>query len=122
MKLTYTPVNKKLRRNVYVIKYDLEHGDADSRNSETTTVSDSVSIKDLIASARRATEMIENHRQGGSTKMKEVRDFVENLPFYFPLEYDVVYQGADIYANCNISEIKYFNEDGAEFIVTVIEE
>lgn len=122
MKLSYTPVNKKIRRNVYVITYDLEHGDADSRNSETTTVNDSASIEDLIASARRASEMIENNRQGGSTSMKEICDFVENLPFYFPLEYDVVYHGADIYANCRISKIKYFDEEGAEFIVTVIEE
>lgn len=123
MKLILVPV-KNVLRNCFVIHTEHEHGDADVSTNGSTVLQDA-SREDLakyIKDFEAAYEIIDNRRSYGV----EIPDNFEEThgksgEFHIPLEFDAMAEGvSNYYASMTITNISYYDDDGAEFDVTII--
>ena len=124
MKLTYTPQFSPIK-NCYILVIEYEHGDADSyHQTEILLEMDEESVIRYIQKCNEVADLIQKSRNTGTSLPK---DFVEtNTKFenekYIPVESDCYTKMhmANYYAAMWIASIRYIDNEGNKFIVSVV--
>ncbi len=121
MNLTYTKTRAKVRRNVFVVNFQYEHGDADARTQDTKVVP--LSKDDFVhylAKVKAVAGAIRDARSAGAKQPSDFEDAAAYSGVSIPLEHDCYFSmhSSGMYADMRIESILYFDDEGQEFQVT----
>jgi CRISPR/Cas system-associated protein Csm6 len=123
MSVTYTKINDPVKKNCYEIKFEFEHGDADSY-SDDMMIFQNMTEEQLVAYVKKSEEisqMIEDSRSEGTDLPDNFRKLAVSDGFEIPVELDnyAKMNISNYYAASGISEIFYYNENSEKFSVHV---
>lgn len=121
MNLIYTKTRAKIRRNVFVVNFQYEHGDADSRTQDTKVVPLSKDeFVHYLAKVKEVAGAIRDGNAAGVGQPSGFEDAAEYGGVSIPLERDCYFSmhSSGMYATMRIDSILYFDDEGQEFQVT----
>lgn len=120
MPLIYTKTRAKPRRNLFVVTFSFEHGDAD----QTTTHQMDVPLSKeefvhYLAKVKEISQLIENARSSGSSLPENFEDTAQynGVSISVELDYYVRRNMSNYYAGMRVDSIEYFDENGEKFEV-----
>lgn len=120
MPLVYTKVTKQIRRNVFVVTFYFEHGDADKRTTDTMDVH--LSKEEMVHYLDKVEEisrLIDDARSSGESLSDDFKETAKYNTTWILVETDCFARQtmSNYYAAMGIESIAYFDENGDEFAV-----
>lgn len=120
MPLIYTKTRAKPRRNLFVVTFSFEHGDADQRTSHTMDVPLSKEeFVHYLAKAKEISQLIDDARSSGSSLPEDFEDTAKYNGVWISVELDCYarHNMSNYYAGMSVESIEYFDENGEKFEV-----
>jgi hypothetical protein len=120
MSLTYTKTRSKPRRNLFVVTFSFEHGDADQRTNHTVDVPLSKEdLVDYLAKVKDIASQIDDARSSGSELPGDFQDTAKYKDVWISVELDCFASRnmSNYYAAMSVESIEYFDENGEHYEV-----
>lgn len=121
MPLIYTKTRAKPRRNLFVVTFSFEHGDADQRTDHTVDVPLSKEeFVEYLAKVKDIAEQIDYSRSTGKSLPADFEDTAKYKDVWISVELDCFarHNMSNYYAALSVEKIVYFDENGEQFTVT----
>lgn len=120
MPLVYTKTRAKARRNLFVVTFSFEHGDADQRTSHDMDVALSKEeFVHYLDKVKDISRQIDDARSSGSSLPGDFEDTAKYKGVWISVELDCFARESmsNYYAAMEVESIVYFDENGEKFEV-----